>query len=374
MNQSIKVGTAIFLGSFVTMGMFYWFNRNAWKGLLSLRGSDEASSEYIQSLSKADLHCHLNGAVRPATLAELSGSESETVHNIEDAFRMFKKVYSVVKTKDVLRRIVREMLEDALADNLRYIEIRTTPRELEDVPSRREYVATVIDEINNFPAINTNRPLLDFPAGTIAVRLILTVDRSQDIEKAEETVRIAVGNSDMVVGIDFAGNPSVSSFDKFESVFRSAVEQGLYTTVHTSEIDGTERETDAILRFKPDRVGHFLFPSEEQVKKLIEAGIKIESCPSSNMCAITGQNPDHGQLDGHSTLDRFVRSDILSINTDDPGVFGKTLSDELSSVAKAHRLNRNEVKRLVKATGRHSFLTEPEQDALVASLGVQQRI
>jgi adenosine deaminase len=224
----------------------------------------------------------------------------------------------------------------------------------------------VIDEINSFPNLNRQKPLRSFPVDTIAVRLILTVDRSQPLAMGDQTIDIALRFPGMVVGIDFAGNPTVGRFSDFETVFQRAKGHGLYTTIHTSEIRDVEDETDAILEFRPNRIGHFLFPTQEQAQLVKDRGIFIESCPTSNICAISGKSPVHDDITGHSTLERFIRdpSDILSINTDDPGVFDKRLSEELFAVAKTFKLTKLDVHKLVMNSAKHAFLSTPEREAL----------
>ena len=341
--------------------------------------ADDISDAELRGLigmkPKVELHCHLNGSVRTATLDELLTGESGPsddgiVHTIEDAFRQFKRVYQAINTEARLRRIVRETLEDAISDNIRYIELRTTPRKLDDVATRKEYVRIVVDEIGRFDRLNKQTPLKSFPAGTIAVRLILTIDRTQSVALAEQTVDIALRHRDIVVGIDFAGNPTIGTFAEFVSVFMRAKGHGLFTTVHTSEIRGVETETQAILDFGPHRVGHFLFPTEGQIQQLKESGIFIEACPTSNICAISGKSPPHGDVNGHHILDRFVRDPrlLLGINTDDPGVFGKSLSDELFAVAKTFKLTRKELDGLILNNAKHAFLSESERKYLVAAL------
>ena len=320
--------------------------------------------EFVSRRGRVELHCHLNGTVRESTLRTLlnEGGEDLKVFTIEDAFREFGRVYRAITTESSLRRIVCECLEDALLDNIRYIEIRTTPRKLSDVHSRRDYVSIVVDEITKFKNLNRSRPLTIYPKGTLAVRLILTVDRAQPVSVAEQTIDIALRFSNIVVGIDFAGNPTIGSFAEFVHVFERARGHGLFTTVHTSEIRGVEGETDSILAFKPNRVGHFLFPTESQLSKLIAIGIHIETCPTSNRCALAG--------DGHSVLDALIRhpNNVLSINTDDRDVFDVTLTDEIVGVANNYALSRNEIDRLITAAAHHAFLTPSEREALAADL------
>jgi adenosine deaminase len=334
----------------------------------------EYQYEWIRHAAKAELHCHLNGSVRRSTLKDILGCDdgvcSGTVHTIQDAFTMFKSVYEAVNSESTLRRIVRECLSDAIDDNIRYLELRTTPRKLEDIASRRDYVRVVIDEISHFGHLNAQRPLLSFPEGKIAVRLILTIDRSQPLSTADQTVDIALRYSDWVVGIDFAGNPSIGSFEDFAAVFARARGHGLFVTVHTSEIRGVETETDAILNFRPNRLGHFLFPTEAQLVRAVESGIAIESCPTSNICAMSGRSPVDGDVSEHSVLQGFLRtnSHLLTINTDDPGVFNCRLTDELCAIARTFKLQSDQLKEIITQSGSHAFLSKTEKEALVFAL------
>lgn len=334
----------------------------------------EEMRDKIARRGKVELHSHLNGSVRRSTMNELLPPTPEEgdgiVHTIEDAFREFKKVYKVINTESSLRRVVRETLEDSLKDNVRYLELRTTPRKLNDITNRRDYVRIVAEEIIRFPHLNGERPIKSFPRGTIAVRLILTVDRTQPVSVAEQTVDIALRFPDIVVGIDFAGNPTQGTFADFVSVFARAKGHGLFITVHTSEIRGVEDETNAIVNFRPHRVGHFLFPTEEQIRIVREAGICIESCPTSNICALSGKSPVDGDMNNHSILERFIRDPdgMISICTDDPGVFDVSLSDELFAVAKTFKLNKKEIDRMILAPTKHAFLSKAEREVLASSI------
>lgn len=330
----------------------------------------------IYSCAKIELHCHLNGSVRKETLRELLGVSSDSinnvVHTIDDAFAQFKKVYEAVNSESSLRRIIRELLDDSVADNIRYLELRTTPRKLNDVISQKDYVGIAVDEISKFPKLNRLQPLSSFPVDQIAVRLILTVDRAQPVAAAEQVIDIALRFPGTVVGIDFAGNPKQGSFEKFRSAFERARGHGLFITVHTSEIKGVSDETDAILNFKPNRIGHFLFPTEAQIKRAKDLGIPIESCPTSNICAMYGESPSNGEVEGHSLLGTLLRdsSALISINTDDPRIFGVKLSDEIYAVAKSFKLTRQETRKLISNAVYHAFLSQAEKRALVEALDI----
>jgi adenosine deaminase len=154
-------------------------------------------------------------------------------------------------------------MEDAAKDNVIYLEIRTSPRSLPDGTSSLEYVTSLKTWIMEYNAK---------AATGLLVKLVLSVDRSQGLSKAFETMRIIeeVGLFDpqthdqVIVGLDFSGNPLGGRFEDFVSVFHRARELGLKTAIHCGEVqqlsttsaDGSPSEgldtdeTSFILAFK----------------------------------------------------------------------------------------------------------------------------
>jgi adenosine deaminase len=213
----------------------------------------------IHDLPKVELHAHLHGSVRHSTLQELiKGSDKEDAqyrfmldegdHGLADRpFDLFPVVHKLVNSIEIVKRVLHEMVEDYIAENVIYLEIRTTPRSLPDGTTAREYVKTLVSEI---AAINQKQ------SGTIHTRLILSIDRSKKVSDGEDVLSLAKEfqyhidldtgmKRKVIVGIDFSGNPNGGRFDDFAKIFEDGRNIGFNITLHTAEIaELSETETD----------------------------------------------------------------------------------------------------------------------------------
>lgn len=96
----------------------------------------------------------------------------------------------------------------------------------------------------------------------LIVRVLISINRGKGIEYSEEVFEVAKKfiveeKNPYIVGIDFSGHPATSSFKDFKDhLFTPARELGIKLTFHIAEIDGIEEETDHIIEFGPERVGH----------------------------------------------------------------------------------------------------------------------
>ena len=172
-------------------------------------------------LPKVDLHYHLHGSIRPTTFLKFANSKQLVVDDnqilrdyrtLAVCFSIFSNVYKIVDSEKNLRRLVREALEDLWLDNVRYAEIRTTPRAISDSISPSDYVGIIVNEISEFPHISD-----DFRPGTLTVKLILSIDRAKPLDSAWQTFEISRKFQGHVVGLDFGGNPFKGKFANFRN-------------------------------------------------------------------------------------------------------------------------------------------------------------
>lgn len=127
-----------------------------------------------------------------------------------------------------VKRIAREALEDMQRNNVRYAELRTTPRPLADGTTRRDYIVSVLRVFREFESSQAaghlgadgggGEPLL---GGRLIPRLLVSVDRSKSTTEAMGVAELAVelrANEEwrsFVLGLDFSGNPTKGSFKDF---------------------------------------------------------------------------------------------------------------------------------------------------------------
>ena len=303
-----------------------------------------ASEIFCKALPKVELHAHLHGSIRDATLLELAEASGSTTHvsqckaaaygdrSLSDCFKLFDLIHHLVTDVTTVRRITREVVEDFHAENVKYLELRTTPRAMPDI---RAYCTAVIETLEQCSK--------ELPG--IMCRILLSVNRSSSLQFAEEVLALALdlaSEGPWVVGLDFSGNPSAQSFEHFRPVFESAREAGLRTAVHVGELGKEARytqDTDAVLDFMPDRIGHAVHLNSMQRKRVLERPIPVEICPTSNLMTL-----QLGAVEEHPTLGLWLRSAYpVVLCTDDAGVFSTSLSRELHLVARAYALGENEL-------------------------------
>ena len=218
----------------------------------------------LKSMPKIELHAHLHGCIRKSTLMDLIAengvqndycNELHSENNLSKCVMIFHLIHHAVVRKANAERILRETLEDFMAENVIYLELRTTPRALSDC-SMEEYIQSLVSIIDEHNKRYGDR---------MQVRLILSINRSKSLQDAYEVVSLAtkfLNQSKVIVGIDFSGNPLAGSFFQFKPVLDLARRNKLKLSVHCSEIPDIHfeastsstkesySETDAIISYR----------------------------------------------------------------------------------------------------------------------------
>ncbi|KAM5501876.1 putative adenosine deaminase [Microsporum canis] len=229
--------------------------------------STEVTAAFTKALPKIELHAHLSGSITRECLREiwLRKRERDSDLQIPDpmiAMPPGKVDYSLKTDLESLRYSTRRVLQDFQDDGVRYLELRTTPRESQEHGiSKEKYVSTVLEVID------------EFKNEAMSTYLILSVDRTKSAAEAEIVVDLAIQFKHRgVVGVELGGNPSKGDVSIFKAAFSKAKQNGLGVTLHFAEVEfsSSPRELTTLLSFQPDRLGHVINVPDD-IKDEIEA-------------------------------------------------------------------------------------------------------
>ena len=153
--------------------------------------------------------------------------------------------------------------------------------------------------------------------------------------------------------------------DAFRSVFASAVAAGLHSVPHAGEMSGPATIWEALDGLRAERIGHGIscLADPALVARLRESQIPLEVCPTSNVCTrqVAG-------LAAHPLPRLLAEGLFVTLNSDDPPMFGTTLAEEYRRAASVLGLGRPQLARLAANGVRASFLDSAAKQALLAEI------
>jgi adenosine deaminase len=334
----------------------------------------EQTESFYQSLPKVELHRHLEGSLRVSTMAEVAKAHGldivgtgqlrplVQVHESEPyTFKNFLSKFTTLRlffrSPEVIARVVREAVEDAAADNIRYFELRFTPVALSTAQGYD------LGEVMDWVAGHVQAASQEYGVTT---RLIASVNRHESVDIAEKVAWLAVDRKGKgFVGIDLAGNEAEFPGEPFAGVFREAQQAGLHSTVHAGEWGGAFNVAEAIVTFGAERIGHGVRVLEDPsiVDLAASRRTAFEVCITSNHQ--TGVVPSLQEHPIRRMLDRGLN---VTLNTDDPSISRITLGHEYQLVCKEFGFTLVELRERVLAAAQAAFLPPAERQVLVQSL------
>ncbi|KAI1938096.1 hypothetical protein LOZ66_003684 [Ophidiomyces ophidiicola] len=192
-------------------------------------------------------------------------------------------IYLLCSDIEGLRYSTRRVLQGFQDDGVRYLELRTTPRENQrHEVSKNDYVSAVLDVID------------EFENDQMSTYLILSIDRTKSAASALEVVDLAVEYKGRgVVAVELSGDPSRGEVSIFKDAFARAKEHGLYVTLHFAETASSScpAELETLLSFQPERLGHVINVLNEFKEDIARRKVALELCLSCNVYANKGVFP-----------------------------------------------------------------------------------
>jgi aminodeoxyfutalosine deaminase len=332
----------------------------------------ESIDAFIHRLPKVELHLHLVGSASVPTVLELArrhpdsrvprtGQELVTYYEFRD-FPHFAEVYgavsALVREPADVAALVLGAARDLAGQNVRYAELTVTP-----------YTFTSA----GMPAVEVTEAL-DIAARSarrehgVQIGYIFDIAGEFGADAASATLEHALSRPpEALTGFGLAGIEQARPAyrDVFREVFGTAIAAGLHSVPHAGEMSGPETIWEALTGLRAQRIGHGIscLADPSLIAYLRQSQIPLEVCPTSNVC--TRQVPD---LASHPLPRLLAEGLFVTLNSDDPPMFGTTLTEEYRRAASVLGLDHGQLASLALNGVRASFLDRAAKQALIGEI------
>lgn len=337
-----------------------------------------ANMERIRSLPKVELHLHLEGILNEFALFSLMKKNRMRVpgvtrpgdlkdrfriRNLRDFLRLFLQVIlpSLKKEEDLLI-LVNNARDYCLRNNIVYAELYFSPAKLMLQGMSYAKMLAILDE--SIERIEEE--------GGPRLRLLIDVSRGYGVENGMRIARLTRENrKKSILGISLGGSDRIQRGRDFKFVFAYARGQGMHTVAHAGEDTGPQSIWDALNILKAERIGHATSAIRDRrlMDYLKQSQIPLEICLSSNVR--TGKYVH--SFANHPVHQFYQRNLLLSINSDDPGIFSSELNEEYAKLYKYLPFSYKDMLALLKMGVHSSFLAKAEKDELLRRIDLSSQ-
>jgi adenosine deaminase len=335
------------------------------------------SLDVIRRLPKTELHCHLDGSVRPKTVLELAQEQrvslpttnltrltrlmqaGKRTRNLGDYLKIFDITLSVMQQKESLYRIAFELVEDCAEESVRHLEVRYSPI------LHRKRRLTFEDIVD--PVIAGLRD-----AGAkwgISTGVIICGIRSMSPRVSIELAELAVAYKGRgVLAFDLAGQekdyPAKAHREAFDIIHKNNVN----STVHAGEAFGPASIAQALHYCGAHRIGHGtrLVEDDDLLRYVRDHRIPLEMCLSSNVQTRVARTPS-----AHPFGQYFRQGLRVTLNTDNRLMSATTISQEIVLAARAFRLSPYEIKRIIINGFKSAFMPYPQKARMLREVNLE---
>ncbi|WP_432586535.1 adenosine deaminase [Streptomyces sp. HD1123-B1] len=315
-------------------------------------------STFIAGLPKAELHVHHVGSASPRIVAELAARHPDSAvptdpealadYFVFQDFAHFIEVYlsvvDLIRDAEDVRLLTYEIARDMARQHIRYAELTVTPF---SSTSRGIPDAAFVE------AIEDARKSAEADFGTV-LRWCYDIPGEAGLAAAEETARIACDlRSEGLVSFGLGGPEIGVPRPQFKPYFDRAIAAGLHSVPHAGETTGPQTIWDALNELRAERIGHGTSAVQDPklLAHLAEHRIPLEVCPTSNIATRAVAT-----LDEHPIRQMVEAGVLVTINSDDPPMFGTDLNTEYEVAARLLGLDAAGVAALAKNAVEASFL------------------
>ena len=293
----------------------------------------------------AELHLHLDGSVEPETLLEIDPSltreeiAGNTAYSDFAGFlKSFVWVNKRLRTPEDYARVARRLFERLESEGVTYAEVILS-------------VGVVLWKEQNLAAIY-EALLREASRSRITIRWIFDAIRQFGPEPAKTVFDLAAERvGEGVIAIGLGGDEERGPARQFADLYREARDRGLRLTCHAGEMAGPTSVWEA-LEIGSERIGHGIRAIEDPalVAHLAAKNIPLEVCITSNL-----RTGAVASLASHPIRRLYDAGVPIILNSDDPALFGCTLTSEYALAAREFGFTEEELAALARNAFRYAF-------------------
>lgn len=322
-------------------------------------------------LPKIDLHCHLDGSLRPQTVIDLAAEQNielpsnsadvikemmiapETCPNLQEYLDRFELPIKVMQTAEGIERISFELFEDAAKENVKYLEVRFAPHlHIQQGLSHEQIIESAVKGMKRAEA------LYDIKGNYIlsAVKFLPSDTIPPMLDAGEKFL----GNG--VVAFDLAGSELDNFAHDYVTYAQYARDKGYRITIHAGEQGCGQNVYDAIELLGAERIGHGVAIKDhaEAYQRVKQDVVGLEACPSSNV-----QTKAIPELKQHPLKEFHKDGLAVTINTDNRTVSNTTMTQEVEKVMELFDLDAEDYKQIYTASVEQSFASDEVKQHLL---------
>ena len=315
--------------------------------------------DFIKKAPKAELHLHIEGTLEPEQMFELAKRNNiqisfKNINEVKKAYNFsnlesFLKIYYegakvLIKEQDFFDLTWSYALK-CKEDNIVHTEIFFDPQ------------AHTVRGINFDIVINGIYKALQKAQKEfgLSFKIIMCFLRHLDEEKGFKILDQALAHKDKINGVGLDSSETGNPPNKYEKLFKKAIEYGFITVAHAGEEGPPEYIWEALNLLNVKRIDHGVqcLKDEKLVEKLFESQIPLTVCPLSNIKLRV-----FNKLEEHNLKKMLDKKLMVMVNSDDPAYFGGYLNQNLIETQLALNLSKDEIKTLLVNSFKSSFLSE----------------
>ena len=327
------------------------------------------AAQIIREMPKVELHLHLEGAFTFEflfNLVEKYGGDSD-IKSIEDLkkfftftdFSHFLKTWywknQFYKKPEDFEDSTYHTIKSLAEQNVIYAEVFFSPWDFEPNLKVEDITEATISGITKAESE------FDIKIGLIA-DIVRNLGAESSINRLTQVVPY-LGNG--IIGIGLGGDEKGYPARDFKEVFNKAKDVGFRLTAHAGEADGAESVMDAIQILGAERIGHGVRAIEDEnvIRLIKDKNMPLEICITSNLCTKI-----YSSIDEHPIRKLFDEDIIVTVNSDDPPMFGSNITDEFLIIFNELNFSLSEIYRLTLNAVQSAFLKDDEKKYLADTI------